>query len=76
MGYFIVALLAIWIMGFGMAMILQSHRTYLDATRRFIGWMGRIFFRLLRWIWYRWHFQITWMAIGAGVTFAALSYFK
>jgi len=73
MGYLLVAVLALWFMGFGLAMILQRQAAYVDATRRFIAWVVRSFFHFLGWIWRRWHYEIILMTISAGATLAILN---
>jgi len=59
---------AIWLAGFGAAMIVQQHGRYVAITRRGVRLIFRQFGRLVSWAWRRWHTQIIWAVIGAAVT--------
>jgi len=69
-----VVAVAVWLAGYGAAMIVQQHHRYAAVTRRGVRLAGRQFGRLIGWIWHRWYTQIIWAAIGSGVTLYLLGH--
>jgi len=68
-----VALTALWLFGFGAAMIIGQHGQYVALTGRAGRSIGRTFWRLVGWAWHRWWIQIVWFTLGAGgATYALL----
>lgn len=63
---------AIWLSGYGAAMIVQQHGRYVSYSRRGVRWFGRQIMRGARSLWRRYHVQITWMAIGFLLALALL----
>ena len=55
---------AMWLSGYGAAMIAGQHGRYVDYSRRGVYWFGSQVKRGVRWMWRRYRTQIIWMAIG------------
>lgn len=63
---------AVWLSGYGAAMIVQQHGRYVSFSRRGARWFGSQAMRGIRWVWRHYHVQITWMTIGFFLALALL----
>lgn len=61
------ATFALWLAGFGVAMVMQLHGHYLRATRRIFQWAASRVGRSVLALWRRYRTQIVWFAIGVAV---------
>ena len=55
---------ALWLSGFGAAMIVGQHGRYVAFTRRELRRASRACSRLVVRFWRRWRTQVIWFAIG------------